>query len=62
MDTDSRRLISHLASGERLAEEIGANRHQLVDLDRRRQGNREAIGELTRKRLKDGKTNKTKLN
>eukprot|EP00911_Craspedida_sp_UC1_P002187 UC1_evm1s1675 len=53
MDTDSRRLISHLASGERLAEEIGANRHQLVDLDRRRQGNREAIGELTRKRLKD---------
>eukprot|EP00729_Bicosta_minor_P001508 gene1508-35469_t len=44
-------LLASLAAAEQVAEEVMMDRHQIVAFDRRRNHNREALGEMKRKRL-----------
>lgn len=45
-------LLEHITAAERLAEEILADQQQVIDLDRRRNANREALRVLRRSRDK----------
>lgn len=44
-------VIQQVARTERLAEELLTSKHQVVEYDRRRNANRQALGELKRKKL-----------
>lgn len=46
-------LLHRMRKTERLGEEILIERQQVIDYDRRRNTNREALGELTRRSMKD---------
>lgn len=51
MDITSDKVLPYLTQVEQVAEEIIADKHQMVDLDRRRQKTREAIRYLIQKLL-----------
>ncbi|XP_028854762.1 p53 and DNA damage-regulated protein 1 [Denticeps clupeoides] len=46
MDVDSQRVLQHLAEVEEAAEDVLADRQQIVDLDKKRNRNREALNSL----------------
>eukprot|EP00051_Salpingoeca_urceolata_P014465 m.184158 g.184158 ORF g.184158 m.184158 type:complete len:145 (+) comp18094_c0_seq4:3001-3435(+) len=47
------KVAERFAAAELLAEEIVLDRQQVIDFDRRRNENRTALGEMTRRSLKD---------
>lgn len=48
MEGDNQRMILYLREIEEVAEEILSDKQEIVDLDRKRHGNREALSALTK--------------
>ncbi|XP_067097077.1 p53 and DNA damage-regulated protein 1 [Osmerus mordax] len=46
METESQRALEYLTEIEEAAEDVLANKQQIVDLDKKRNGNREALNAL----------------